>query len=95
MEGAEEGKPVIGEDHTIVEAMKTVEFWILFGSFLCGVGTGLAVMNNMGQIGLALGYDEVSIFISLMSIWGFLAGFYRDRCRSISSSKYERIYSLK
>lgn len=71
VEGAEEGKPVIGEDHTIVEAMKTVEFWILFGSFLCGVGTGLAVMNNMGQIGLALGYDEVSIFISLMSIWGF------------------------
>ncbi|XP_038887464.1 protein NUCLEAR FUSION DEFECTIVE 4-like isoform X2 [Benincasa hispida] len=70
-EGVVEGQPVIGEDHTIVEAMKTVEFWILFGSFLCGVGTGLAVMNNMGQIGLALGYDDVSIFISLMSIWGF------------------------
>ncbi|KAL0561032.1 hypothetical protein IC582_001450 [Cucumis melo] len=68
---AVEGKPAIGEDHTIVEAMKTVEFWILFVSFLCGVGTGLAVMNNMGQIGLALGYDDVSIFISLMSIWGF------------------------
>ncbi|XP_010266799.1 PREDICTED: protein NUCLEAR FUSION DEFECTIVE 4-like [Nelumbo nucifera] len=63
--------PVIGEEHTIVEAMKTLDFWILFVSFLCGVGTGLAVMNNMGQMGLALGYADVSIFVSLISIWGF------------------------
>uniref|UniRef100_A0A2P2IM04 Nodulin family protein n=2 Tax=Rhizophora mucronata TaxID=61149 RepID=A0A2P2IM04_RHIMU len=64
-------KPVIGEDHTILEAFCTLDFWILFASFLCGVGTGLAVMNNMGQIGLALGYVDVSIFVSLTSIWGF------------------------
>ncbi|MCE5167080.1 hypothetical protein HAX54_036207 [Datura stramonium] len=63
--------PVIGEDHTIFEAMRTVDFWILFVSFLCGVGTGLAVMNNLGQMGLALGYVDVSIFVSLTSIWGF------------------------
>ncbi|KDP29628.1 hypothetical protein JCGZ_18790 [Jatropha curcas] len=64
-------KPVIGEEHTIFEALGTVDFWILFVSFLCGVGTGLAVINNMGQIGLALGYADVSIFVSLTSIWGF------------------------
>ncbi|OWM80391.1 hypothetical protein CDL15_Pgr019671 [Punica granatum] len=73
---AEEGpavtwRPVIGEDHTIMEAVTTVDFWIMFVSFLCGVGTGLAVMNNMGQMGLALGYSDVSMFVSLMSIWGF------------------------
>lgn len=62
---------VLGEEHTIFESLKTADFWILFVSFLCGVGTGLAVMNNMGQIGLALGYADVSIFVSLMSIWGF------------------------
>lgn len=67
----EKKKPAIGEDHTIWEALKTVEFGILFASFLCGVGTGLAVMNNMGQMGLALGYVDVSIFVSLTSIWGF------------------------
>lgn len=65
------GKPAVGEEHTILEALKSVDFWILFVSFLCGVGTGLAVMNNMGQIGLALGYTDVSIFVSLTSIWGF------------------------
>ncbi|MCI65732.1 MFS transporter, partial [Trifolium medium] len=50
---------------------KTVDFWVLFVSFLCGVGTGLCVMNNMGQMGLALGYRDVSLFISFISIWGF------------------------
>ena len=65
------GQPLIGEEHTIVEALKTIDFWVLFVSFLCGVGTGLAVQNNMGQIGLALGYSDVSIFVSLISIWGF------------------------
>ncbi|GMN48707.1 hypothetical protein TIFTF001_017872 [Ficus carica] len=64
-------RPVIGEEHTIPEALRSLDFWILFVSFLCGVGTGLAVMNNMGQIGLALGYADVSIFVSLTSIWGF------------------------
>ncbi|KAF8033164.1 hypothetical protein BT93_D1922 [Corymbia citriodora subsp. variegata] len=69
--GEAKGKPAIGEDHTIFEAMRTYDFWILFVSFLCGVGTGLAVQNNMGQIGSSLGYDDVSVFVSLISIWGF------------------------
>ncbi|XP_050232628.1 protein NUCLEAR FUSION DEFECTIVE 4-like [Mercurialis annua] len=64
-------KPEIGEEHTIMEVLWTVDFWVLFVSFLCGVGTGLAVMNNLGQIGLALGYTDVSIFVSLTSVWGF------------------------
>ena len=67
----ERKRPALGEEHTIMEAMLTVDFWVLFVSFLCGVGTGLAVMNNMGQIGLALGYTDVSIFVSMTSIWGF------------------------
>ncbi|KAI3832512.1 hypothetical protein MKW98_002058 [Papaver atlanticum] len=64
-------KPTLGEDHTILEAIQTLDFWILFLSFLCGVGTGLAVMNNLGQMGLALGHADVSIFVSLTSIFGF------------------------
>lgn len=64
-------KPLIGEDHTIVEMVQTVDFWVLFMSFLCGVGTGMCMMNNMGQMGPALGYSNVSIFVSLTSIWGF------------------------
>ncbi|KAE8709496.1 hypothetical protein F3Y22_tig00110330pilonHSYRG00048 [Hibiscus syriacus] len=67
----ERKQPLIGQDHTMVEMLQTFDFWLLFFSFLCGVGTGLCVMNNMGQMGIAVGYSDVSIFISLTSIWGF------------------------
>ncbi|RWR95578.1 protein NUCLEAR FUSION DEFECTIVE 4-like protein [Cinnamomum micranthum f. kanehirae] len=70
-EGEIKKRPVMGEDHTILQAFRSLDFWILFVSFLCGVGTGMAVMNNMGQMGIALGHSNVSIFVALMSIWGF------------------------
>lgn len=77
-------KPVIGEDHTIFEALKTFDFWVLFSSFLCGVGTGMCVINNLGQMGGALGYADVSIFVSLTSIWGFfgriISGMASEHC---------------
>uniref|UniRef100_A0A0C9S8M0 TSA: Wollemia nobilis Ref_Wollemi_Transcript_4195_2075 transcribed RNA sequence n=1 Tax=Wollemia nobilis TaxID=56998 RepID=A0A0C9S8M0_9CONI len=63
--------PRIGEDHTIFQAVQKFDFWLLFLAFLCGVGTGMAVINNMGQIGLAMGFVDVSVFVSLISIWGF------------------------
>ena len=64
-------RPALGEEHTIFEILRTLDFWILFLSFLCGVGTGMMVMNNMGQMGAALGFTDVSIFVSLLSIMGF------------------------
>lgn len=82
----EKKRPVIGEEHTIYEALMTLDFWILFVSFLCGVGTGLTVMNNMGQMGSSLGYTNVSIFVSFTSIFGFFG-------RIISGTVSE--YSLK
>ncbi|VAI35171.1 unnamed protein product [Triticum turgidum subsp. durum] len=69
---AEEGRgPRLGEEHTIAEALSSLDFWVLFSSFLMGVGTGLAVMNNLGQMGVAMGYTDVSLFVSMTSIWGF------------------------
>ncbi|ERN08214.1 hypothetical protein AMTRI_Chr09g17590 [Amborella trichopoda] len=70
-EEGKRGKPLIGEEHTIWQAFGKLDFWVLFVSLLCGVGSGLAMMNNMGQIGEALGRADVSVFVSLMSIWGF------------------------
>lgn len=61
----------LGEEHTIAEALTSLDFWLMFASFLMGVGTGLAVMNNLGQMGVAMGYDDVSLFVSMTSIWGF------------------------
>lgn len=63
--------PALGENHTLTEALMTVDFWLLFFTFLCGIGTGITAINNLGQIGEAQGFTDVSIFISLVSIWGF------------------------
>ncbi|CAL5082572.1 unnamed protein product [Urochloa decumbens] len=64
-------RPRLGEEHTIAQALTSMDFWVMFASFLMGVGTGLAVMNNLGQMGVAMGYADVSLFVSMTSIWGF------------------------
>ncbi|GMH17870.1 hypothetical protein Nepgr_019711 [Nepenthes gracilis] len=67
----EKQQPILGEDHTIIQAIKTLDFWVLFASFLCGVGPGMMVMKNMGQMGSALGFSNISKFESLFTIMGF------------------------
>lgn len=64
-------RPRLGEEHTIAQTLTSLDFWLMFASFLMGVGTGLAVMNNLGQMGVAMGYVDVSLFVSMTSIWGF------------------------
>ncbi|EXB42058.1 hypothetical protein L484_006404 [Morus notabilis] len=73
-----------GEDMNILQAMGTVNFWLLFLAMVCGLGSGMATINNMSQLGQSLGYTslEITSFVSLWSIWNFLgrfgAGFLSD-----------------
>ncbi|RDX72718.1 hypothetical protein CR513_47756, partial [Mucuna pruriens] len=39
--------PIIGEEHTILEALRSVDFWILFVLVLCKVGIGFAMTTNI------------------------------------------------
>ncbi|CAN1265990.1 Protein NUCLEAR FUSION DEFECTIVE 4 [Linum perenne] len=61
----------------LLQAISTVNFWILFLATACGMGTGLATVNNMGQLGQSLGYSthETNTLVSLWSIWNFLGRF--------------------
>lgn len=65
------------EEKNLVQAMRTSNFWLLFIAMLCGMGSGLATVNNMSQIGESLGYtsSERSTLVSLWSIWNFLGRF--------------------
>lgn len=58
----------------IIEAIGTVNFWLLSFAMMCGMGSGLATINNMNQLGQSLGYGtvEINAFVSLWSIWNFL-----------------------
>ncbi|GFQ06992.1 probable transporter mch1 [Phtheirospermum japonicum] len=67
----------VGQELNIVQAMRTLSFWLLFVAMICGMGSGLATINNISQIGESLGYTprERSTLVSLWSIWNFFGRF--------------------
>ncbi|XP_047081707.1 protein NUCLEAR FUSION DEFECTIVE 4-like [Lolium rigidum] len=61
----------------VVQAMCKLNFWLLFLAMACGMGSGLATVNNISQIGGSLGYSsrETGTLVSLWSIWNFSGRF--------------------
>ncbi|XP_010933280.1 protein NUCLEAR FUSION DEFECTIVE 4 [Elaeis guineensis] len=76
--------PRKGEDHSILQALVSIDMMVLFIGMICGIGGTLTAIDNMGQIGESLGYSSQTIgtFVSLISIWNFggrvAAGFASD-----------------
>lgn len=68
------GRPRRGEDHNLLQALVSLDFWLIYVSMTLASGSGLTAINNLGQIGRSLGYDQnaIGVFVSLMSIWNFL-----------------------
>ncbi|KAF3962359.1 hypothetical protein CMV_013112 [Castanea mollissima] len=64
--------PHRGEDFTLMQALIKADFWLMFFSLLLGSGSGLTVIDNLGQMSQSLGYDNTHIFVSMISIWNFL-----------------------
>ncbi|KAI3850954.1 hypothetical protein MKX03_036434 [Papaver bracteatum] len=65
-------RPHRGEDFTLTQALIKADFWLIFVSLLLGSGSGLTVIDNLGQMSASLGYDNPHIFVSMISIWNFL-----------------------
>ena len=65
------------EEMNLLQAMCTIDFWMLFVTMISGLGSGLATINNMSQIGQSLGYSTIEInnLVSLWSMWNFLGRF--------------------
>lgn len=53
-----------GDDHTIMQALLSLDFWLLFVATVFGVGSGLTATDNMAQLGLSLGYASKTYFFS-------------------------------
>lgn len=64
--------PRRGEDFTLTQALVKADFWLLFWALVCGAGTGLTAIDNMGQISQSLGYSNSNVFVSMISIWNFV-----------------------
>ncbi|KAG5584256.1 hypothetical protein H5410_044690 [Solanum commersonii] len=83
--------PPRGEDHTILQALFSIDMIILFITTTFGVGGTLTAIDNLGQIGKALGYPEKSIttFVSLVSIWNYLGRVVSGFVSEIFLKKYK------
>ncbi|RDX96258.1 Protein NUCLEAR FUSION DEFECTIVE 4, partial [Mucuna pruriens] len=74
-------KPKRGENHTILQAVLSVDMLLLLVSSFAGYGTNVTVVDNLGQISKSLGYsgNTTKSFVSLVSIWNYfgrvVAGF--------------------
>ncbi|ONK72020.1 uncharacterized protein A4U43_C04F14810 [Asparagus officinalis] len=59
-------------DFSLLQTLKTADFWLLFLSLVLGSGSGLTVIDNLGQISQSLGYEETHVYVSMICIWNFL-----------------------
>lgn len=64
--------PRRGEDFTLLQALMKADFLLLFFSLVLASGSGLTVIDNLGQICQSLGYADTGIYVSMISIWNFL-----------------------
>lgn len=65
-------RPKRGEDFKLREAFIKADFWLLWLVYFLGSGSGVTVLNNLSQIGVALGYDDTTILLSLFSFCNFV-----------------------
>ncbi|KAM7265575.1 hypothetical protein ACFE04_003258 [Oxalis oulophora] len=64
-------RPKRGEDFNFREALVKADFWLLFLVYFVGVGSGVTVLNNLAQIGIAQGVHDTKILLSLFSFCNF------------------------
>ncbi|PAN37815.1 hypothetical protein PAHAL_7G124700 [Panicum hallii] len=65
-------QPHRGENFTLMQAWVKADFWLIWFSLLLGSGSGLTVIDNLGQMSQSVGFKDPHIFVSLTSIWNFL-----------------------
>lgn len=65
------------ESLNLFQATQKLNFWLLFICMACGLGSGLATVNNISQISSSLGHKskETATLVSLWSIWNFAGRF--------------------
>ncbi|XVE98445.1 hypothetical protein REPUB_Repub03eG0107200 [Reevesia pubescens] len=65
-------RPKRGEDFKFSEAVIKADFWLLLLVYFAGVGSGVTVLNNLAQIGIAQGVQNTTILLSLFSFCNFV-----------------------
>ncbi|PQQ19727.1 hypothetical protein Pyn_30448 [Prunus yedoensis var. nudiflora] len=84
-------KPPRGDDYTISQALFSIDMLIIFIATLFGLGSSFTAMDNLGQIGEALGYkpQAINTFVSPHSIWNFFGQIFSGFTSEILLMKYK------
>ena len=67
-------KPRRGENFNLRQAVIKADFWLVWSVFFIGVGSGVTVLNNLAQIGDALGVNDTTILLAVFSFCNFVGG---------------------
>lgn len=72
--------------------MRTMSFWLLFSEFLVAIGTGLALLNNLASMTVALGGVKGGqvVFVSLFSVANA-----SGECCALHTSMYAEVRMLQ
>lgn len=70
--GKKKRRPKRGEDFNFKQAIVKADFWLLFLVYFLGVGSGVTIINNLAQIGIAAGEDDTTSLLCLLSFCNFL-----------------------
>ncbi|XP_024544900.1 protein NUCLEAR FUSION DEFECTIVE 4 isoform X2 [Selaginella moellendorffii] len=54
---------------TLKDALADFNFWLVFLVVTIGAGTGVAIINNLAQIGKSLRAGGTDIYVGLISVW--------------------------
>lgn len=65
-------RPRRGDDFSFTEALVKADFWLLFSVYFVGVGSGVTVLNNLAQVGIAQGVHDTTMLLSLFSFCNFV-----------------------
>ncbi|ESW22771.1 hypothetical protein PHAVU_005G179700, partial [Phaseolus vulgaris] len=61
-----------GDDFKFREAFIKADFWLCWFAYFLGAGSGVTVLNNLAQIGVALGVEDTTMLLSVFSFCNFI-----------------------
>lgn len=65
-------RPRRGDDFNLRQVLIKADFWLLWLVYFLGVGSGITVLNNLAQIGYALGENDTTMLLSLFAFCNFV-----------------------
>ena len=88
----------LGEDISTLSLLKTWHYYVLYFALFCGAGSGMAFVNNLGQVAQSFGYSTTTTFTSLFSLGNFmgriLSGYVSEYTIRCTSSPFQCTLSI-